>query len=192
MSNATRDTTHQLVIDAPAGLVFTLLRSSSHWPDLEGLTVYAEQISGDDLAHETRISVAAHGGITSTNFQRVIDPERRRIHFKHSSPDAPTLRTAGSWQVDDATQRPSTGPASSVVTLNHEYQVEDSSAEVQAWILETIDEYAQRELEALRRSCERLASLMKEHAGADEPRMNPAAIEIVAQPDSDPDTATAT
>lgn len=120
MSDATRETTHQLVIDAPAGLVFALLRSSSHWPDLEGLTVYAEQIRGDDLAHEIRISVAAHDGITSTNFRRLINPDRRRIHFEHSSPDAPALRIAGSWQVNDASQRPSTGPASSVVTLNHE------------------------------------------------------------------------
>ena len=57
MSLTTRRTTHRLTIDAPADLIFAMLRDSSHWPYLDGLTVYSERVSGDDADHELRTSV---------------------------------------------------------------------------------------------------------------------------------------
>lgn len=38
---STYRTSHRLGINAPADLVFSVLRDASHWPCLDGLTVYS-------------------------------------------------------------------------------------------------------------------------------------------------------
>ncbi|MFC8410062.1 hypothetical protein [Arthrobacter sp. NPDC057259] len=162
MSHATRTTTHQLVVDAPAELVFSLLSAASHWPDLDGVTVYAEQIGGDERDNEVRISFAVDGALMSTHFRRLIDAEERSIRFQHSGPDTTPYQVSGSWHVDLAADDPTPGPGASVVTLVHEYLIEEGSEEV--WAEEIFDEYARRELAALRRSCERL-QLLQRHFG---------------------------
>ncbi|MCX6498494.1 MAG: hypothetical protein NTU93_06790 [Arthrobacter sp.] len=165
VSLTTRGTTHRLAIDAPGDLVFSVLRDTSHWPFLDGLTVYSERVSGDDREHELRISVVVNGALSSCRCRRLLDPAGQRILFEQSAPEAPLLRLAGGWAVSEGADAEQ---GLAVVTLSHEYEVEDGAAELSSWIHRSIDDLGQRELAALKLSSERLAALLQQHSGAKE------------------------
>ncbi len=156
MPQTTRRTNHRLGIDAPGDLVFRMLRDSAHWPYLDGLTVYAERVSGDESSHELRTSVVVNGSLSSSHCHRVFDAAGLRAEFRQLGLEAPLLRLDGGWSV-----RGSGGH--SEVTLEHEFEVDEDAGELPELIHRTIDEYSRRELEALRLSCERLALLLQEH-----------------------------
>ncbi|MDR7081604.1 hypothetical protein J2X01_000885 [Arthrobacter ginsengisoli] len=157
MSLTTRRTTHRLTINAPADLIFAMLRDSSHWPYLDGLTVYSERVSGDDANHELRTSVAANGSLSSSHCHRIFDAAGHRAEFRQLGLEHPLLSLGGEWSIHRA-------EGSSEVTLNHEFEVDEEDGELPEQIHRTIDEYSRRELEALRLSCERLARLLLQHS----------------------------
>ncbi|MET1064562.1 MAG: hypothetical protein ABWX85_06285 [Arthrobacter sp.] len=157
MSLTTRRTTHRLAIDAPADLIFSTLRDSSHWPYLDGLTVYSERVSGDDFNHELRTSVAASGALHSSHCHRVFDAAGRRADFRQLGLEPPLLQLGGGWEIHGT-------DAGSLVTLNHEFAVQPDSEALSELINANIDEYSRRELEALRHSCERGARLLQQHS----------------------------
>lgn len=161
MSLTTRRTTHRLTIKAPADLIFTILQDSSHWPFLEGLTVYSERVSGDDTDHELRTSIVASGALNSSHCRRVFDPAGHRAEFRQLDVQPPLLSLGGSWAILRA-------DGNSEVTLTHEFEVDGEGAgELSGLVQRTIDEYSRRELEALRLSSERLSLLVQQHsAGA--------------------------
>lgn len=157
MSLITRRTTHRLIIDAPADLIFAVLRDSSHWPYMDGLTVYSERVSGDDSDHELRTSVVANGSLNSSHCHRVFDAAGHRAEFRLLDLEPPLLRLGGGWAIHRT-------DGFSEVTLNHEFEVdEEATGELPELVHRVVDEYSQRELEALRLSCERLALLLRQH-----------------------------
>ena len=158
MPLTTRRTTHRLTIGAPADLIFTVLRDSSHWPFLDGLTVYSERVSGDDSNHELRTSVVANGSLNSSHCHRVFDAEGHRADFRQLGLEPPLVRLDGGWEILRTEEF-------SEVTLHHEFEVDEEAGELPELIHRTIDEYSRRELEALRLSCERLALLLQQHSG---------------------------
>lgn len=162
MSPTTRRTTHRLTIDAPADLIFTMLRDSSHWPYLDGLTVYSERVSGDDADHELRTSVVANGSLNSSHCRRVFDAAGHRAEFRQLGLEHPLLSLGGSWAILRADGR-------SEVTLNHEFEVGEESVELPDQIHRAIDEYSRRELEALRLGCERLSLLLQQQHSSSSP-----------------------
>jgi aromatase len=145
-------TTHRLSINAPAELVFGMLRDASHWPYLDGLTVYPERVSGDDDTHELRTSVVSNGALSSSHCWRVFDAASHRAEFQQLDLEPPLLHLGGDWDI-----RLTDGL--SVVTLNHGFEIEDE--QLAERINQLIDDYARRELEALRASCERLSLLLQ-------------------------------
>jgi hypothetical protein len=157
LSLTTRRTTHRLTIDAPAELIFTVLRDSSHWPYLDGLTVYSERVSGDDSDHELRVSVVANGSLHSSHCHRAFDAEGHRAEFKQLELDRPLLSLGGAWAICRAEEL-------SEVTLHHEFEVDEEAGELPDLIHCAIADYSRRELEALRLSCERLALLLRQHS----------------------------
>lgn len=161
MPLTTRRTTHRLTIKAPADLIFTILRDSSHWAVLDGLTVYSERVSGDDADHELRTSVVANGALNSSRCHRVFDAAGYRAEFRQLGLEHPLLSLGGGWTILRA------GGACEV-TLTHEFEVdEEETGELPDLMHRTIDEYSRRELEALRLSSERLSLLVQQHsAGA--------------------------
>ncbi|MET4093786.1 hypothetical protein [Arthrobacter sp. UYCu712] len=150
MPQTTRRTTHRLSIDAPGDLVFRMLRDSSHWPHLDGLTVYSERVSGDEASHELRTSVVVNGSLSWSHCHRILDAAELRAEFRELGLESPRLRLDGGWAIRRA-------EGQSEVTLEHEFEVEENAGELPELIHRTIDEYSRRELEALRLSCERLA-----------------------------------
>ena len=155
MSPTTRRTTHRLMIDAPEALIFTMLRDSSHWPDLAGLTDYAERVSGDDSSHDLRTSVVVNGSLSSSHCHRIFDADGRHAGFRQLGLEAPPVHLGGDWEI-----RPSDG--GTVVTLNHEFEVEADDEGLSKMIHANIVDFSRRELEALRLSCERLARLLQQ------------------------------
>lgn len=158
MSLTTRRTTHRLTIEAPAELIFTVLRDASHWPFLDGLTVYSERVSGEDADHELRTSVVANGALNSSNCHRVFDAAGHRAEFQQLGLEHPLLTLGGHWAILRTDGK-------SEVTLTHEFEVDEEGAgELLELMHRTIDEYSQRELEALRLSSERLRLLVQQHS----------------------------
>ena len=153
----TRRTTHRLTIDAPADLIFAMLRASSHWPYLDGITVYSERVSGDDSSHELRTSVAANGSLNSSHCHRVFDAAGHRAEFRQLRLEPPLVHLGGGWEIRGA-------DVGALVTLNHEFEVVGDDEALSDLIHSNLDEYSRRELEALRLSCERLAPLLQ-HSG---------------------------
>ncbi|WP_456504259.1 SRPBCC family protein [Arthrobacter sp. UYCu723] len=158
LPQTTRRTTHRLIIDAPGELIFRMLRDSSHWPYLEGLTVYSERVSGDDSNHELRTSVVSNGSLNSSHCHRIFDAAELRAEFRQLGLESPLLRLGGGWAI-----RRSEG--SSEVTLDHEFEVDNDAGVLAELIHRSLDEYSRRELEALRLSCERLTLLLQQHIG---------------------------
>lgn len=159
MLQTTRRTTHRLSIDAPGDLVFRMLLDSSHWPYLDGLTVYSERVSGDESSHELRTSVVVNGALSSSHCHRSFDAAELRADFRQLGLESPLLRLDGGWAIRRA-------EGQSEVTLEHEFEVEEDAGELPELIHRTIDEYSRRELEALRLSCEHLAVLLQLHSAA--------------------------
>jgi hypothetical protein len=159
LTKTTRRTTHRLSINAPGELIFRMLRDSSHWRYLDGLTVYSERVSGDDWSHELRTSVVFNGSLNSSNCHRIFIDADLRAEFRQLGLEFPLLRLGGGWSI-----RRSEG--FSEVTLDHEFEVDDNAGELPELIHRSIDEYSRRELEALRLSCERVALLLHQHVGS--------------------------
>jgi hypothetical protein len=162
----THRTTHRTSINAPADLVFGMLRDASHWPYLDGLTVYSERVSGDDTTHELRTSVVSNGSLSSSHCWRVFDAASHRAEFQQLDLEPPLRQLVGDWEV-------STADGLSVVTLNHGFDVDDEH--LTGRINGIIEDYARRELEALRVSCERLSVLLQHHTPQGQPTTRPAA-----------------
>ena len=80
---------------------------------------------------------------------------RRTAH--RLSIDAPFLALGGAWEIHQA-------DGQSVVTLGHEYELDDDTEELAGRVTRFIDEFSRRELEALRLSSERLARLLQQHS----------------------------
>ncbi|WP_211881955.1 hypothetical protein [Pseudarthrobacter albicanus] len=157
MSLGTRRTVHRLSIDAPEDVIFSMLRDSAHWPYLDGLTVYSERVSGDDSNHELRTSVVANGSLSSSRCRRVFDAAGHGAEFRQLDVEAPFLALGGTWDIHRA-------DGQSVVTLSHEYALDDDTEELAERVNRSIDEFSRRELEALRLSSERLARLLQRHS----------------------------
>ncbi|MFF2242894.1 SRPBCC family protein [Arthrobacter sp. NPDC058130] len=169
----THRTTHRLSINAPADLVFSMLRDASHWPYLDGLTVYSERVSGDDVAHELRTSVVSNGSLSSSHSWRVFDAASHRAEFHQLELDTPLRELAGDWEI-----RPADGL--SEVTLHHEFEVDDE--DLAGRVIAIIEDYSRRELEALRVSCERLSLLLQHHAPQTQPTPPHSTAEPTPQP----------
>lgn len=160
----THRTTHRLGINAPADLVFSMLRDASHWPYLDGLTVYSERVSGDDAAHELRTSLVSNGSLSSSHCWRVFDAAGHRAEFHQLDLEPPLLELGGDWEIQPA-------DGLSVVTLTHEFEVDDEHLAERINAL--IEDYSRRELDALRVSCERLSVLLQHHAPQTHPTPHP-------------------
>jgi aromatase len=161
MSLGTRRTAHRLSIDAPGDVIFSMLRDSAHWPYLDGLTVYSERVSGDDSNHVLRTSIVANGALSSSHCRRLFDAAGHRAEFRQLDADAPFLALGGAWDIQRA-------DGQSVVTLSHEYELDDDAEELAERVTRYIDEFSRRELEALRLSSERLSRLLQQHSAVRE------------------------
>jgi aromatase len=161
MSLGTRRTVHRLSIDAPEDVILSMLRDSAHWPYLDGLTAYSERVSGDDSDHVVRTSIVANGSLSSSRCRRHFDAAGHRAEFRQLDVDAPFLALGGAWDIHRA-------DGQSVVTLSHEYELDDDAEELAERVTRYIDEFSRRELEALRLSSERLSQLLQQHSAARE------------------------
>lgn len=154
-------TSHRVSIDAPADVIFDLLRHSVHWPYVDGLMVYAERVSGDDSSHELQTSLVANGSLWSSLCHRVFHAAGQRAEFRQLNVAAPFVALGGQWEIQRA-------GGLTVVALHHEYELDDHTEDLADQVNQTIDEFSRRELEALKITSERVARLLLQHSDARE------------------------
>ncbi|MFI5661871.1 aromatase/cyclase [Streptomyces sp. NPDC051684] len=138
-------TTHQVTVDAPAGVVYGLVGDAVTWPLFLPPSVHVEQLEFDGGHERLRMWVRAGGEITSWTSRRVLDPARRRIDFRHDLPAAPARTMGGTWAVE------ALAPDRSRLTLTHEFTVVDDDPGGRAWLERTIDTNSRAQLEQLSR-----------------------------------------
>jgi aromatase len=139
---------HSVTINASDAGIFGALRDLSHWPELTGVTAYAERISGTDRDHVLRISAVVDGTLHASTCRRVFDPVGRRLLFQRTDLQPPLLALTGHWQL-------SRNDGSATVELQHQLTVTAMASSVLASVLDAVAENSRQELEALRLVCER-------------------------------------
>jgi aromatase/bifunctional cyclase/aromatase len=87
-----------------------------------------------------------------------VDPAQRRIDFHQTELQLPLVRLGGEWAISDVGGR-------SLASLTHEYAVGALDGELAERISQLIGENSMRELEALKLTCERLNTLVRQHSG---------------------------
>ncbi|MCU1573471.1 MAG: hypothetical protein JWO93_1553 [Micrococcaceae bacterium] len=142
------EVSHSVTIKAFDAAIFGALRDLSHWPELKGVTAYAERISGTDRDHVLRLSAVVDGTLHASTCRRVFDPSGRRLLFQRTDLQPPLLALTGHWQI-------SRNDGVATVELQHQLTVTAMAPSVLASVLDTIVENSRQELEALRLVCER-------------------------------------
>jgi aromatase len=142
---------HTVTINASDAAIFGALRDLSHWPELVGVTAYAERISGTDRDHVLRISAVVEGTLHASSCRRVFDPAGRRLLFQRTDLQPPLLALTGHWQVSRI-------GGAATVELQHQLTVAALDPSELAAILDDVADNSRRELEALRLVCERPAT----------------------------------
>ncbi|MER5950767.1 aromatase/cyclase [Streptomyces sp. NPDC001904] len=142
-------TTHEVSVDAPAGVVYGLIGDAVTWPLFLPPSIHVEQLEFDGRSERLRMWVRASGEITSWTSRRTLDPARRRIDFHHELPAAPARSLAGTWQVQAlAADR-------SRLTLSHHYTLTGDDPRQAAWLEAAVDTNSRTQLDRIGRLARR-------------------------------------
>lgn len=91
--------THEVTIQAPAGVVYALLTDSPSWPLHLQSAVHVEQLEFDGRRERTRVWSTANGRADSFTSLRTLAPELRQVEFRQEQPTAPEHPVSGVWSV---------------------------------------------------------------------------------------------
>ncbi|MEV1026980.1 aromatase/cyclase [Streptomyces sp. NPDC050264] len=146
-------TTHQVSVDAPAGVVYGLICDAVRWPLFFPPCIHVEQLEFDGSYERLRMWVTANGRIKSWTSRRTLDAGLRRVEFRQELPASPASSMGGTWTVDPL------GADRSRLTLLHEFTVADDDPDHVAWLERATDTNSRAELENLRLLAERWGRL---------------------------------
>ncbi|MFZ3597747.1 aromatase/cyclase [Streptomyces sp. BH104] len=138
-------TTHEVTVDAPAGVVYGLVGDAVNWPLFFPPSVHVEQLEFDGSHERLRMWVRANGEITSWTSRRVLDPAARRVDFRHDLPAAPARTMGGTWAVE------ALAPDRSRLTLTHDFTAEGDDPGAVAWLEQATDTNSRAQLEQISR-----------------------------------------
>ncbi|TCK22091.1 aromatase/cyclase [Pseudonocardia endophytica] len=154
----TRETEHEVLVDAPPVDVYRIVVDVERWPEIFHPTVHVEVVEretgpdGSARSERIRIWATANGTAKTWTSRRTLDPDARRITFRQEVSQPPVGGMGGAWIVEDA------GGGRSRVRLLHDYHAAgDDPADLQ-WIDQAVDRNSRVELEALRSHLERATS----------------------------------
>ncbi|MGW7413489.1 aromatase/cyclase [Streptomyces sp. NPDC054863] len=146
-------TTHEVTVAAPAGVVYGLIGDAVRWPLFFPPNVHVEQLEFDGTTERLRMWVTANGQVKSWSSRRTLDVARHRVDFRQEVAAAPVQDMGGAWIVE------SRGPASSRLTLHHDFTVADDNAADVAWVERATDTNSRAELANLKQLAERWQDL---------------------------------
>ncbi|MEU1852698.1 aromatase/cyclase [Streptomyces sp. NPDC019990] len=133
-------TVHETEADAPADMVYLLIRDTSRWPLYLPPNVQVEQLETTGDTERLRMWATANGQVKSWTSRRVLDPAARRVEFRQEVPAAPVESVGGTWIVTDL------GADRSLLTLLHDFTVAGDRAEDVEWVERAIDTNSRAEL----------------------------------------------
>ncbi|CAL9564307.1 aromatase/cyclase [Streptomyces sp. enrichment culture] len=151
-ANGTRETAHDITVDAPAGDVYRLIAEVENWPRIFPPTIFVDHLERDGDQQRIRIWATANGEVKTWSSRRTLDPAALRVDFRQEVSAPPVAAMGGAWVIEPLTA------ASCRVTLLHDYRAVDDDPEGLAWIDEAVDRNSRSELAALKANLERVAA----------------------------------
>ncbi|MEV6974422.1 aromatase/cyclase [Kitasatospora sp. NPDC093806] len=148
----TQRTMHEIDIDAPADVVYTVIADAVAWPQRFTPTLHVERTELVPGAERLRIWARANGEVKQWTSRRDLDAARRRISFRQETSSPPVASMAGQWQV---TER----PGGAILTLTHEFSAIDDDPQGLGWITEATDRNSRSELGNIKSLAERWTQL---------------------------------
>ncbi|GAA1948683.1 hypothetical protein GCM10009837_87670 [Streptomyces durmitorensis] len=135
---------HDVVIAAPAGVVYGLVADAAHWPRYFPSVVHVEQLESDGRQERHRLWDTAEGQVRSWTTRLVFSSDLRRVDFWQEQPAPPLTSMRGSWTVE------ALGERRTRLTLHRTFTVARNDPASAAWAERTLDTTARTDLEGVR------------------------------------------
>lgn len=142
----TERTTHTVVIDAPAKVVYDLIADVTRWPYTFGPTVHAEVFETDGSTERLRLWAFAHGAVRTWTSRRHLDSQALTVRFQQEKSAAPVTHMGGEWLV-----KPITDTVTEVELL-HDFRTATPDTVELVW--QAVENNSTAELAALKRAAE--------------------------------------
>ncbi|MFE6894363.1 SRPBCC family protein [Streptomyces sp. NPDC057694] len=146
-------TTHDVQVDAPAGVVYTLMADAENWPLYFSENVHVERLEFDGEHERLRMWALMGGRLESCIMHRRLDPVERRIDWWHEQPAAPLDFMTGALSVR------AEGPRTSAAHVRHTLGVVDDRPADLAWARDAVDRNSRIHLADLKGLAERWTRL---------------------------------
>ncbi|MEU4532805.1 aromatase/cyclase [Micromonospora ureilytica] len=141
---------HGTIVQAPAGVVYDIVRDVLSWPHIFGPTVFVDRVDKTGVDEERiRIWATANDQVKGWTSHRVLDPRRRRIAFRQEVSQPPVAAMSGEWILEPLSE------SSTRVRLTHTFRAVGDDPEKVEWIRRAIDRNSDAELAALKDAAER-------------------------------------
>lgn len=144
----TRETEHEIHIQAPAAAVYRLLAEVTNWPRIFPPTIFVDRVEGSATEERIRIWATANGEPKNWTSRRTLDPGSGRITFRQEVPAPPVAAMGGTWLLEpDGEQR-------TRVRLLHDFRAIGDDPHDLLWIERAVDRNSVSELAALKLNVE--------------------------------------
>ncbi|WP_331748833.1 MULTISPECIES: aromatase/cyclase [unclassified Streptomyces] len=135
---------HDVVIAAPAGVVYGLVADAAHWPRYFPSVVHVEQLEFDGRQARHRLWDIAEGRVRSWTTRLVFSSDLRRVDFWQEQSEQPLTSMHGSWTVEAIDDRRTR------LTLSRTFTVARDDPESAAWAEHTLDTTTRLDLAGVR------------------------------------------
>ncbi|MEU7400970.1 SRPBCC family protein [Streptomyces sp. NPDC044948] len=95
-----RGTGHEVLIPAPADVVYGLIADATRWPSLLGPSVHVEPLDFDGRTERLRMWALVGGRVHAWYSRRVLSPAAGRVDFRQESPTPSAGVVSGTWTVE--------------------------------------------------------------------------------------------
>ncbi|MDI3390598.1 SRPBCC family protein [Streptomyces sp. B-S-A8] len=139
-------------MDAPAGVIYTLIVSAEHRPLYFASNVYVERLDVHDFRgarERLRVWALAGGEVKSWTSDRVRDSARRSLSFRQDQIMEPAGSMGGTFSVQPI------GPDRCRLTVDHAFTSRDDSPEGMAWLERNVAAATRSDLKNVRFLAER-------------------------------------
>jgi ribosome-associated toxin RatA of RatAB toxin-antitoxin module len=97
-------TRHEIIIAAPAKVVYDLIADVTKWPYTFGPTVHAEVFETQGATQRLRLWAFANGAVRTWTSQRLLDAKALTVHFEQERSAAPVTVMGGAWLLEAVTE----------------------------------------------------------------------------------------
>lgn len=143
-----REVEHEVIVQAPAAVVYQLIAEVENWPQIFPPTVHVEHLERNGSEERIQIWATANGEAKTWTSRRELDPAAWCIEFRQEHSTPPVGAMGGTWIVEPISE------GESHVRLRHDYRAVDDDPAKLAWIDQAVDRNSQSELAALKTNAE--------------------------------------